>query len=94
MKKLRVPNHIVELLQHLHPEIKKKIKTALKNILKNPEVGKSLHCELEGLCSYRVGTLRIVYKSTSDIIEIVAIGPRRSIYEATYQLLKKSKTQR
>lgn len=88
--RLRVPDEIVELLRSLHPEIKRKIKAALGLIASDPAVGKSLRDELRGLKSFKIGRFRIIYKIASKrIIEIVAIGPRRTIYEETYRLLKK-----
>ena len=42
--------------------------------------------------SYRVGRFRIIYRLAADhVIEIVAIGPRRVIYELTYRIVKKEK---
>ena len=88
--RLRVPDEIVDLLRSLHPEIKRKIKAALDLIASDPAVGKSLRDELRGLKSFKIGRFRIIYKVASKrIIEIVAIGPRRTIYEETYRLLKK-----
>ena len=88
--KLRVPDHIVSLIRKSHPEIKRKIKAGLEHILKEPGVGKSLKDDLEGLQSYRVSRLRIIYRiSTKNIIEIVAIGPRINIYEETFKIIKK-----
>jgi mRNA interferase RelE/StbE len=46
--------------------------------------------ELAGLRSFRVSRFRIIYRiSARDIIDIVAIGPRRSIYQETYRLILK-----
>ena len=88
--RLRVPDEIVDLLRSLHPEIKRKMKAALDLIASDPAVGKSLRDELRGLKSFKIGRFRIIYKVASKrIIEIVAIGPRRTIYEETYRLLKK-----
>ena len=88
--KLRVPDHIVSLIRKSHPEIQRKIKAGLEHILKEPGVGKSLKDDLEGLQSYRVSRLRIIYRiSTKNIIEIVAIGPRINIYEETFKIIKK-----
>lgn len=40
--------------------------------------------------NYRVGRSRIVYRLADErTIEIVAIGPRRTIYEETYRLLRR-----
>ena len=88
--RLRVLGEVAGFLHALHPEIRRKIKSGLKVILSEPMEGKSLHEELRGLRSFRVGRTRIIYKVASEgIIEIVAIGPRRTVYEETYRLLKK-----
>lgn len=88
--RLRVPDHIVSLIRGSHPEIKKKLKAGLEYIQKEPQAGKFLKEELEGLKSFRVGRFRIIYRiSTKKIIEIVAIGPRKTIYEETYRMIKK-----
>ena len=87
--RLSVSGEIVEFLRSLHPELKRKIKAALNLIAADPDVGKSLRDELRGLKSFKIGRIQIIYKVTSKrIIEIVAIGPRRTIYEETYRLLK------
>ena len=88
--KLRMPDETADFIRHMHPEIKKKIKSSLEIILSDPHAGKSLKGELTGLKSFRTGRLRIVYKiSSKQIIDIVSVGPRRIIYEITYRLLKK-----
>ncbi|MBW1774034.1 MAG: type II toxin-antitoxin system RelE/ParE family toxin [Deltaproteobacteria bacterium] len=57
---------------------------------KEPDFGKPLKDELEGLRSIRVNRFRIIYRiEGSKVIQIVAIGPRSSIYEETYRLIKK-----
>ncbi|MBW1818896.1 MAG: type II toxin-antitoxin system RelE/ParE family toxin [Deltaproteobacteria bacterium] len=57
---------------------------------KEPDFGKPLKDELEGLRSIRVSRFRIIYRMEgSKVIQIVAIGPRASIYEETYRLIKK-----
>ena len=88
--RLRVPDQIVSLIRRSHPEIKKKLRAGLEYIQKEPEAGKSLKEELEGMKSFRVGRFRIIYRiSTEKIIEIVAIGPRKTIYEETFIMIKK-----
>jgi mRNA interferase RelE/StbE len=88
--RLRMPEDTADFIRSLHPEIKRKVKAALKAILSEPDVGKSLRHELEGLNSFRVGRFRIIYRKTSSgIIDIVAIGPRKYVYEETYRLVKK-----
>ena len=91
--RLSVPDETFDFVRSLHPEIKRKIKAALNLIASDPSVGKSLRDELSGLKSFKIGRFRIIYKVPSKrIIEIVAIGPRRTIYEETYRLLKKPPT--
>ena len=89
-RKLRVPEYVADLVRSLHPELKRKVKSALKQILENPSSGKALKEELQGLNSYQVGKLRIIYRPAARrVIEIVAIGPRKSIYQETYRLVKR-----
>ena len=88
--KLRVPDHLTEFIRGLHPEIKRKIKGSLKHIITEPNSGKSLKEELEGLRSFRVSRLRIVYRiDEPKEIQVIAIGPRERIYEETYRLIRK-----
>jgi len=90
--KLRIPNDTVSLIRGLHPLLKKKIRAALQEITADPYTGKALKDELEGLWSYRIKRIRIIYQFTSKkYIDIIALGPRKNIYEETYKLLKKKK---
>ena len=90
--KLRIPNDTVSLIRGLHPELKKKIRAVLQEITDDPHTGKALKDELKGLWSYRIKRIRVIYRFTGKkYIDIIAIGPRRSIYEETYKLLKKKK---
>ncbi len=86
----RVSDEIADLIRGLHPGLKRKVRAAFKIIRSDPDIGKSLKDELNGLNSYRVGRFRIVYRIAEDhIIEIVAIGPRKTIYELTYEMVKR-----
>jgi mRNA interferase RelE/StbE len=82
-----------DLVRTLHPDLKRKIKAALQAVLNDPRSGKALKNELEGLLSFKVGRIRVVYKIAKEkgIIEVVAIGPRKTIYEETLRLLKREK---
>lgn len=77
------------LVRGLHPELKRKTNASLRTILADPASGKALKDELAGLRSFRVGSIRIIYRVMRNIVEIVAIGPRERIYEDTYRLLKR-----
>ncbi len=88
--KLRVPEEVVELIRGMHPELKKKVRTALTSMLGDPYEGKVLKDELEGLRSFRVRRIRIIYRiAKRNQIEILAIGPRKSIYEETYRIISR-----
>ncbi len=90
--RLRIPDEIVKLLRELHPDLKKKVRRALSTIMEDPYEGKALKDDLAGLRSFRVSRFRIVYSiSSRKQIEIVAIGPRKGIYEETFRILSKEK---
>lgn len=87
--RLRLPDHVRRLIRNLHPEIRRKVRAGLQEIVENPYSGKALRDDLEGLYSFRVGRVRIVYRVFSRTVHIVAIGPRRTIYRETLRLIKK-----
>lgn len=87
--KLRVPGEIVAFIRGCHPQLKRKIRAGLQHIVTEPESGKSLKDELEGLRSYQVSRFRIIYRiSSKQTIDIVTVGPRKTIYEETYRIIK------
>ena len=89
-KKIRVPDEIVALIRSCHPRLKRKIRAGLRHIIVEPEAGKSLKDELKGLKSYPISRFRIIYRLPSKrIIDVIAIGPRKTIYEETYRLIRK-----
>ncbi|MCZ6452204.1 MAG: type II toxin-antitoxin system RelE/ParE family toxin [Deltaproteobacteria bacterium] len=86
---LKVSARVRALIRQLHPNLKRKVRSALTDILEDPACGKPLKKELEGYRSLRIGWYRIIYRPIGGGTEIVAIGPRRSIYEETaYQILR------
>ena len=90
MYQLRVPDYLTEFIRGLHPELKRKIKESLKLIIAEPDSGKPLKDELEGLRSLRVGRFRLIYRlAGAREIQVITIGPRASIYEETFRLIKK-----
>lgn len=60
-----------------------KLKSKLREIEQNPEVGKPLTGPLKGCRRIRVGDKRIVYRTLvseddgEDVYEVIAIGKRR-----------------
>jgi mRNA interferase RelE/StbE len=89
--KLLVADHAASVLRTLHPAIKRKLRIAFQVISADPNSGKPLTEELDGLRSYRVSRFRIIYRVMPERrIEIIAVGPRERIYEETYKLVSKS----
>jgi mRNA-degrading endonuclease RelE of RelBE toxin-antitoxin system len=78
---LKVPPRVRDLIRQLPPNLKRKIRAALSELLEDPNCGKRLERELEGLWSLRGGRQRITYQSDGADIQIAAVGPRRTIYE-------------
>ena len=90
--KLRVPDEIVAFVRGLHPLLKKRVKSALTEISNDPYCGKALKDEFSDLRSYRIKRFRIIYKiSSKKQISIVAVGPRKYIYEETFRIISKQK---
>ena len=89
-RKLKVPDEVVALIRGCHPQLKRKIRAGLRHLLTEPESGKSLKDDLEGLKSYPISRFRVIYRvSSKRAIDIVAVGPRKTIYEETYRIIKK-----
>jgi mRNA interferase RelE/StbE len=88
LMRIRLPVEVAGLIRNLHPQIKRKIRSALEAIQADPMSGKQLRNELAAYRSFRVGKIRIIYREKDGMIEIVAIGPREVIYFETALLLK------
>ena len=91
--RLKLSEETRSLIQHLHPELKRKVRAAMEQILQDPSTGKALRDDLQGLRSLPVGRIRIIYRLFPLIIEIVAIGPRKTIYEDTLRLIRREEPQ-
>ena len=88
--RLKVSDDTTRLIRGSHPALKRRIKEALRTIIDEPSSGKALTEELRGLRSFRIGRIRIVYAVTSKTqIDIVTIGPRKSVYEETYRIISR-----
>lgn len=76
------------MIRGLHPDLKAKTRAALDLLRSDPAAGKALKAELTGPSTFRVGRFRIIYREASPrVVEIVAIGPRVSIYRETLRLI-------
>ena len=90
MRRLRIPNDVAELIRGLHPDLKRKVRCALDDLLADPTIGKALREELAGLRSCRIARFRIIYRIAGTVIEIVAVGPRQTIYEDTWRKVRRN----
>jgi mRNA-degrading endonuclease RelE of RelBE toxin-antitoxin system len=87
--RVRVPASVADLIVNLHPNLKRKVRAGLDAIRTDPTCGKALREPLVGLRSLRVGRFRVIYRlGRAGVIDLVAIGPRRTIYEETIRLLR------
>ena len=87
---LRVPAAVAAAIRNLHPGIKRKLRGALEAISADPQAGRPLKEELEGLWSLRVGRFRVIYRiGAGRRIDLVAFGPRERIYEETMRLIER-----
>jgi antitoxin YefM len=91
--RLKLSEETRSLIRHLHPELKRKVHAAMEQILQDPDSGKTLRDDLPGLRSLPVGRIRIIYRPLPTIIEIVAIGPRKTLYEDTLRLMRREERQ-
>jgi len=83
MKRFRlvIAKAVRDLLIHLPPNLKRKVKAALQALAENPYQAKGLRDDLVGLRSFRVVRSRIILRIKGAEVEIVAFGPRKDIYE-------------
>lgn len=79
------------LLAKFHPENKKQIKAAIKELRQDPDAGGDLQEELSGFKSYKSKRYRIIYKlnEAENVIEIYYVGHRRDVYDQFRRLLNK-----
>ena len=88
--RIEVPLALRDLMRHLPPELKTKVKAALRSIADNPHRAKELRDELKGLRSYRIGRFRVIYRIVGSSVQIAALGPRADIYERAAAELSRS----
>jgi mRNA-degrading endonuclease RelE of RelBE toxin-antitoxin system len=81
LHRLEMSQAVRNLITHLPPELKRKVRNAFRAIAEDPYQAKELKDELVGLRSYRLGNARIIFRLTGQVVEIVAFGPRHDIYE-------------
>jgi len=88
--RIEMPRTLRDLIRHLPPVLKAKIKAALRSISDDPYRAKELKDDLAGLSSYRIARIRIIYRITGITVQVVALGPRTDIYERAAAELSKA----
>jgi len=93
MRDLRVKftHEASDLVKKLHPENKRQIRSAIKELCQKPDAGSDLQEELSGFKSYKSKRYRIIYKLNEEenVIQIYYVGHRRDVYEQFRGLLNK-----
>jgi mRNA interferase RelE/StbE len=66
------------------------VRAAIEVLRGDPLRGKPLQLTLQGLCSWRTGDWRIVYRAVEQRLEIlvVAVGHRRDVYDRLHDRLR------
>ena len=91
-RRLRIPDEISDRVRSLHPALKRKIRATIDDLLSDTAQGKPLQGQLLGFNSIRVGRFRVVYRVQQDIVEILTIGPRRTVYEEADRLSARTRS--
>ena len=79
-KSVKLSNQAIKAVDKADPPLRQTIKHAIQEIAVNPLIGIPLQGLLKGLRRYRVGSYRIVYRFTEEVLEIVSINHRKDAY--------------
>ena len=87
--KMRFTPEASRLVSKFHPENKKQIKMALRDLQKDPHAGGDLQEELYGFKSFKIKRYRILYNINEEksFIQVYHIGHRSDVYEQFRRLL-------
>lgn len=88
-RRARYTPEAAERIRKLHPLVKKEVREGIRSLLDNPLLGYALHDELAGYWSFRVRMYRVIFRPNDDesTLDVVFVGPRRSVYEELRTLL-------
>lgn len=76
-----MPREIRVAIGQLPPDTKRKVRAALAAVLDEPNIGEPLRDRLSGYRRIRIGRWRVVYRERAHVVEVLAIGPRATVYE-------------
>ena len=77
---VRLSHRAEKALDRAEVRFRNRLREAIREFSKNPLLGKKLKGEFEGLRSYRLGSFRIVYRFTREVLEVVYIDDRKDVY--------------
>lgn len=87
---VRFTKTVAERVSILHPEIKKDLRAAIREIGAQPNSGKVLQEELFGFLSYRFKRYRLVSRvdDATRTVTVYMFGHRRDVYELFSELVR------
>jgi mRNA interferase RelE/StbE len=87
--KMRFTPEASRLISKFHPENKKQIKRALRDLQKDTYAGGDLQEELYGFKSFKIKRYRILYNINEEesFIQVYHVGHRSDVYEQFRRLL-------
>lgn len=88
--RIEMAKAVRDLVPHLPPELRRKVKAALRSVADDPYRARELRDELAGLRSYRIARARLIYRIKGSTVEVIAFGPRADIYERAATELSKA----
>jgi len=77
---VRLSRRAEKALLVLDARLQERVKEAIRELAGSPLSGKKLKGQFEGLRSYRLGPLRIVYRFTKDWLEVAFVDYRKDVY--------------
>jgi mRNA interferase RelE/StbE len=89
--RLLISDEIRDRVRQLHPDLKRKIRAIIDGLLRETLQGKPLQGQLLGFHSIRVRRFRLVYRFVHDGVDILTIGPRRTVSEEAERLATQSR---
>jgi mRNA interferase RelE/StbE len=81
--RLEIRAGAAEAIRRLPPKIKHAVRAALDSLAADPSLGEPLRRELEGQLKFRVRRYRIIYSldRSRRVLNVLAVGHRRTVYE-------------
>lgn len=81
--RLAIAPRLAERIRRLPPDVKRRVREAMRAIAADPTSGEPLRQDLSAYTKYRVRRFRIVYEvdRAARTVRIMAVGHRRVVYE-------------